>query len=103
MIYHERSGNEHPKLHEAVEHSVRDDELREEVSAMGKTMAEVLIERGRTEAAIQARQQTLLRLLRRRCGDVPTTVVTAVESTTSLDQLDDWLDRFVAAERLEEL
>ena len=74
---------------------------------MGKTMAEVLIERGRTEgrteAAIETRQQTLLRLLRRRFGDVPTNVVSAVESATDVNQLDEWLDRLVRADTLDEL
>ena len=83
MIYHERSESEQPKLQEVMEQSVQNEELRQEVIEMGKTMAEVLMERGRTEgerrgrtegrteAAIETRQQTLVRLLRRRFGDVP--------------------------------
>ena len=74
---------------------------------MGKTMAEVLIERGQTEgqteAAIETRQQTLIRQLRRRFGDVPVSVVSAVESTTDVNQLDDWLDRLVTDDTLDEL
>ena len=77
---------------------------------MGKTMADVLMERGeqkgrtegerkgRTEAAIKTRQETLVRQLRKRFGDVPRGVVRAVESTTDVARLDDWLDRFATAE-----
>ena len=83
---------------------------------MGKTMAEVLMERGRregeggegrtegrTEAAVETRQQTLIRQLRKRFGDVPRGVVRAVESTTDVARLDDWLDRLVIANTLDEL
>ena len=82
---------------------------------MGKTMADVLMERGRTEgerkgrtegrteAAIETRQQTLVRQLRRRFGDVPASAVSAVEATTDVEQLDTWLDRLVTASTLDEL
>ena len=58
---------------------------------------------GRSSAAIETRQQTLVRQLRRRFGDVPRGVVHAVESTTDVAQLDDWLDRFATASTLDEL
>jgi hypothetical protein len=101
--YHERSEREQRKLHQAIERSLESEELRQEVMAMGKTMAEILTEKGRTEAAIETRQQTLVRLLRRRFCDVPAGVVSTVQSTTDVDQLDGWLDRLVTASRLEEL
>ena len=107
MIYHERSEDEQAELHEIVENSVESEELRQEVIQMGKTMAEVLRERGRLEgeakAAIETRQQTLVRLLRKRFGDVPADVVRTVESTTDVDRLDEWLDRFATARTLDEL
>lgn len=78
---------------------------------MGKSMADVLMERGeqkgraegRTEAAVETRQQTLVRQLRKRFGDVPRGVVRAVESTIDVARLDDWLDRLVTADTLDEL
>ncbi len=107
MVYHERSESEHARLQEAIERSIENEELRQEVSKMGKTMAEVLTERGRsegrTEAAVEARQQTLVRLLQKRFGDVPSDVVDTVQSTTDVDQLDEWLDRLVTVDTLEEL
>ena len=72
---------------------------------MGKTMADVLIERGarkaRKKVAIETRQQTLVRLLRKRFGDVPPWVVDGIYSTQGVRQLDIWLDRFALAGRLD--
>jgi hypothetical protein len=74
---------------------------------MTRTMADVLIERGqtegRTEAAIETRQQTLIRLLRRRFDDLPPEVTQAINATTATEQLDDWLDRFATANSLDEM
>jgi hypothetical protein len=103
MVYHERNVTEHLKLQQAVGRSVQDDELRQEVIEMGKTMADVLMERGRSEAAIETRRLTLIRQLRRRFKDVPANLAATVESTTDVDQLDDWLDRLVTASTLDEL
>jgi hypothetical protein len=115
MIHHGRSESEHVELHEALEDSVRNERLRQEVLTMGNTMADVLIERGwnkgltegrnegRNEAAIETRQQTLIRLLRRRFDKVPSKVTRAINATTATEQLDDWLDRFATAQTLEEL
>ena len=107
MIYHERSEREHIELHETIEDSVCREESRREVAKMGRTMADVLIERGwtegRTEAAIETRQQTLIRLLRRRFGKVPAKVTRAINATTTADELDEWLDRFATASSLDEM
>ena len=58
---------------------------------------------GRIEAAIETRQQTLIRQLGRRFGSVPSELVNVVETTNDSDQLDEWLDRFATAETLEEI
>ena len=55
------------------------------------------------EAAIETRQQTLIRLLRRRFGKVPAKVTRAINATTTADQLDEWLDRFATASSLDEM
>jgi hypothetical protein len=111
MIYHERSPGEQTMFHQTLAQSVENDELRQEVSAMGKTMADVLIEKGERQglqkgerkAGIQTRQQTLVRLLRRRFEEVPAEIVRAVQATHDIDRLDQWLDRFATASSLEEL
>ena len=58
---------------------------------------------GRTEAAIETRQQTLIRLLRRRFDDLPSEVAQAINATTTTEQLDEWLDRFATAKSLDEM
>jgi hypothetical protein len=111
LVYHDRNEAEHAKLQEALERSMQNEELRQEVIEMGKSMADVLMERGeqkgrtegRIEASVKTRQQTLVRQLRKRFGDVPRGVVRAVESTSNVARLDDWLDRLVVANTLDEL
>jgi hypothetical protein len=103
MVYHERSDSEQSKLQEVMENSVQDEVTRQEVTKMWKTGAEALMERGAHQAGLQTRRQTLVRLLRKRFGKVPSAVVSVVEATDDVDQLDNWLDRFATAQTLEEL
>jgi ElaB/YqjD/DUF883 family membrane-anchored ribosome-binding protein len=107
MVYHDRDESEHAELQEALERSMENEELREEVIEMGKSMADVLMERGWTEgwtkAEVKTRQETLVRQLRKRFGKVPRGVVRAVESTADVAKLDDWLDRFATADKLDDL
>lgn len=68
-------------------------------------MEETLISEGarkeRKKVAIETRQQTLVRLLQKRFGDVPSWVVDGIYSTHGIRQLDIWLDRFALACRLD--
>jgi hypothetical protein len=107
MVYHERSDSEQNKLQEVMENSVRDEATRQKVTKMWKTGAEALMERGAEQGAqkagLQTRRETLVRQLRKRFGKVPSAVVSVVEATDDVDQLDNWLDRFATAQTLEEL
>ena len=67
---------------------------------MGKTYAEELIERGMRTAEITARQQTLVRLLEKRFGALPSTVLAIVSATRDCAQLDTWLDQVVVAQNI---
>ena len=58
---------------------------------------------GRTEAASETRQQTLIRQLRRRFDDLPPEVTQAINATTATQQLDEWLDQVLTASSLEEM
>jgi ElaB/YqjD/DUF883 family membrane-anchored ribosome-binding protein len=107
LVYHDRDPAEAARLQEVIEASVRTEQHRREVAAMGKSMADVLREEGRKEGkkqeAVRSRKETLLRLLRRRFGEPPTDVSAAVEACKSVSQLDDWLDRFATAAKLEDV
>ncbi len=86
-----------------MENSVQDEATRREVTKMWKTGAEALMERGAHQAGLLTRRQTLVRQLRKRFGKVPSAVVSVVEATEDVDQLDKWLDHLVTADTLEEL
>jgi len=58
---------------------------------------------GRSEAAIETRQQTLIRQLRRRFDDLPSEVTQAINATTTTQQLDEWLDQVLTASSLDEM
>jgi hypothetical protein len=103
MLYHERSESEQRRLQQIMENSVQNEETRQEVMKMRKTGAEALMERGAQKAGLLTRQQTLVRQLRKRFGSVPSEVVSVVEATDDVDQLDNWLDRLVTAQTPEEL
>jgi hypothetical protein len=111
LAHHERDEDEIPILQEAIESSVATDEHRREIFAMGKSYAQVLIERGlaeglekgREEAAITTRKQTLLRLLSKRFGELPKAVSERINATNDTAQLDAWLELFATADRLEDV
>jgi hypothetical protein len=103
LVYYERNPAEHPGLQGEIEASVRTDEHRQEVAAMGRTIADELRAQGRKEGAAQALQQAILRHLRRRFGEPPPETVAAVEAATSVKQLNGWLDRVITAARLEDI
>jgi hypothetical protein len=98
-----RDEPEQAGLRETIEASVRSDESRKEVAAMGRTIAEALREEGRQEERVRSRQQTLLRQLRNKFGSLPKKMVQSVKATAEVKQLNTWLDRVVAAKTLEEL
>ena len=107
LVYHERNPAEHRALQEEIEASVRTDELRQEVSAMGRTIADDLIakgrKKGRKEEQVRSRRQILLNLLRSRFGELPRETRAAVEANKSVPELDAWLERFATAVTLEDI
>lgn len=119
LVYHERQEREHGRLVEVIQEAAAADPERREVQAMARTIAEAMIAKGRKEGrqegrkegrmegrqeeAVRSRQQTLLRLLRKRFGDVPEAVAEQVNATRDIGQLDAWLDGVVTAARLDDV
>jgi predicted transposase/invertase (TIGR01784 family) len=60
------------------------------------------IEQGIEQGLVVGRRELLLRLLRRRFGDLPEELVTRL-SCASAEQLDGWGERFATAQRLDEV
>jgi hypothetical protein len=107
LVYHERDPSERQGLRETIETSLQTEEHRLEVSKMGRTIADELreegIKKGRKEGEIRGRRQTLLRLLRKRFGEVSPQIVDTIEATEDIKQLDTWLDRVLTARTLEQM
>ena len=78
---------------------------------MGRTIAEMYIDQGRTiglaegkkKGAIEGSRAILLRLLRRRFKKVPRRVVAHVTAATSMRDLETWLDNFANAAMLDDV
>jgi hypothetical protein len=107
LIYHRRPVEEHEELAKVVLEAVEDQRLREEVSAMGKTMAEVLMEqgweKGRKEGRIVAKQEAVLRLLRVRWGQIPPERVSQIEAIWDPERLDELFDQVLTGQDFQEL
>jgi hypothetical protein len=99
LVYHEREGPEQSGLRELIKTSVETEEHRQEVEIMGQTIAEKLKEEG----GVEANRRMLLRLLRRRFGEVPSDIAATIETTTNLAQLEDWGESLITAKTLEEI
>jgi len=99
FVYHVREPSEWPSLQETIEASVQTDEHRQEIFEMRRTIADMFKDEGRIEMG----QQTLIRLLERRFGDVPDELLSTIRATNDPEQLDEWLDRFATAETLDEV
>jgi len=72
------------------------------ITHMGKTIADELKEEGAREGAIATRQQTLIRQMKRRFGEVPPGILATIEAMRDVQQLDHWLDQVITAECLDD-
>jgi hypothetical protein len=99
MVYHVREEKEHEPLVEIIHEAERAKSRQAEVLAMGKTMAEVLEERG----VLRGKQEALLRLLRKQFGKLPAGVEAQVKGTADDAKLDQWLDEILTAAKLADM
>lgn len=70
---------------------------------MRRSVADMFREEGMAIEAVRSRRQMLLRLLRKRFGDLPQRIVEAVEATEDVEQPDAWLDRILSAKTLKQM
>jgi hypothetical protein len=93
-VYHEREPGEHEQDVEFIRATVRASR-KAEVTAMARTIAEDLMERGE----IKAKRATLLRQLGLRFK-IPPAIEAKIQATDDSQQLDAWLDGVVKARKL---
>ena len=67
---------------------------------MGRTIAEMYLDQGPIEGALQRARTTPLRQLRRRFKRVSRKVEARIAATTNMQELETWLDNFANAETL---
>lgn len=86
---------------------VKTDERRQEVQAMGQTIAEALREEGREEGRqqgeVRALQRTLANLLRKKFGRLPRSVERVIRGVADAGRLEAWVVQAGTASSLEEI
>jgi predicted transposase YdaD len=107
LVYHDREETEHQGLRELIVTSVQTDEHRQEITNMVRSMADVMLEKGRQEGRQEGRregqQEILLVLLRDHFGKVPKSVEQIIHTTADEAQLTEWIRRASRAKRLDEV
>jgi hypothetical protein len=107
MLYYEREPVEQQPLREAVYDAVQNDQNRQEVYDMGKTMAEHLIEegekKGHQKGLLEGKRLYVVQALRMKFGKVPASLLRRIEATVNFDLLDKWFAQAMIATKLEEI
>lgn len=99
LVYHERAPTEREDLHTHIARSVKTDPHRQEVTRMGKTIADAL----REEGVLKSRRETLLRLIHQRFKEPPANLIATIEACAEVAQLDAWTDKILTARKLVDL
>jgi hypothetical protein len=111
FIYERREEPEHKEFLSIIKSGIKDKTQREEVDRMGKTMSQVLRERGeaigeaRGEARgkITTKQEDIIKLIRIRFEYVPENFIKNIKSTTQIEQLDTIFERVAIAKTIKDL
>jgi hypothetical protein len=111
LVYHAREEVEQQPLRDVIDRSVQTNSHRQEYRKMGRTIAEMYIDRGRLEGerkgeqkgALLTARDFLLRSLRKRFKDVPVKLEEHIAHVTDLQQLATWHEKVYDAKTLEEV
>jgi hypothetical protein len=99
LIFHRRETEEQPELLAIVNETVEDYNRREEVSKMGRTAAQALMEEG----ALRTRQEDLLKFTQARFGRVPSAVEQHILKLQDMDKLSILIERVARANSIDEI
>jgi len=107
LIYNRREPDERSEFVRIVENNVNDKNRKEEISKMGRTIAQELIDEGKQLGieigTITTKQDDLIKLLKVRFGKVPKPLMNKIRSIKQVDQLDGLFDRAIVAEELDKV
>ena len=98
LVYHARETPEREQLADFIRATVRQAE-QTEVQNMGKTIAESLIEEGKSAGILEGKRRTLVRLLQQKFKRVPEEILTEIQSARD-EQIDAWLDAILTADKI---
>jgi hypothetical protein len=103
LILHRRDTEEQPFLISLVSEMVKDYQRREEVSKMGRTAAQALMEEGRELGFLQARQEALLDFIHSKFGSVPQKIEQQIQAIRDLNRLRELTRRVPKANSVDEI
>ncbi|MBM3238686.1 hypothetical protein FJZ31_20525 [Candidatus Poribacteria bacterium] len=107
LIYNRCEPEEHAKLTDIVTNAVQDRKRREEVSKMGRTIAQALIEEGMEigveKGIVQTKQEVLIDLIQFRFQSIRPEINDKIRSIRNVDNLTALFRRALGANSIEEL
>ena len=107
LIYNRREPEEHAKLTNIVTDAVQDRKRQEEVSKMGRTIAQALIEEGMEigveKGIVQTKQEVLIDLIQFRFSSIRPEINDKIRSIQDIDRLTSLFRRALSANSIEEL
>ena len=103
FLYERREEPEQDEFLNIIKNSIDDNSQRKEAEEMGKTMAQVLEERGKAEGKIETKQEDIIKLLRIRFEYIPETLANDIRSINQIDQLDAIFERAVIAKTIDDV
>ena len=103
LIHNRREPEEHTKLTDIVTDAVQNRKRRGEVSEMGRTIAQALIEEGVEKGIIQTKQEYLIELIRFRFQSIRSGIDDKIHSIQDVDRLTALFRRALSANSINEL
>jgi phosphomevalonate kinase len=103
FIYERREETEHDEFFNIIRDSIDDKSQRKEADEMGKTMLQVLRERGEAIGKITTKQEDIIKLIRLKFESVPENFIKNIQSITQIEQLDTIFERAVIAKTIKDL
>jgi hypothetical protein len=98
LVYHARETPERERLADFIRVTVQKAE-QTEVQNMGKTIAESLIEEGKSAGIAEGKRRTLVRLLQQKFKHVSEAILAEIQSAGD-QQIDTWLDAILKAKKI---